>query len=56
MTNFEKIQSMNAEEWAKMFNDLIDCDVCPIREFCRKSEEIECSKVCKQWLKSEVEE
>ena len=56
MTNFEKIKNMSVEELAKISNELIDCDACPIQEFCRRVEEIKCSKVWEQWFKSEVEE
>lgn len=57
MTNLEKIQSMNAEELAKTIsNELIDCNACPIQEFCQRVGEIECSKVWKQWLGKEVDE
>ena len=63
MTNFDKIKNMSVEELADtMANAMVDCDSCPICEFCalRKNdttqEFVSCSKSWEQWLKSEVEE
>ena len=63
MTNFEKIKNMSVEELADAMADgPIDCDLCPIREFCTlhnndTSHEFDsCSDSWKQWFKSEVEE
>lgn len=63
MTNFEKIKNMSVEELADtMDKTLIDCEVCPICEFCALHnndtfyEFDSCSESWEQWLKSEVEE
>lgn len=61
MTNFEKIKNMSVEELAKNCCASLKCAFCPIAEFCEQLirddiKLINCIKVWKQWLKSEVEE
>lgn len=62
MTNFEKIKNMNAKELARLMdNVLLDCEECPIRDFCEDTRSnlnrfLYCRTVCERWLKSEVEE
>lgn len=61
MTNFEKIKNMSVEELARlMSNVLSDCEMCPIRGFCKDTRSnsnrfLYCKAVCERWLKSEVE-
>lgn len=57
MTNLEKIQSMNAEELAKvLYGPITVCGYCVARKICQKLKMRNCQKAFKQWLEREVDE
>lgn len=58
MTNFEKLKNMSVDQLAEKLNESLVCYCCPIKEFCNECDstpELDCIDICKEWLKSEVQ-
>ena len=51
MTNFERIKSMSKEEFAKWWDDVVDCEFCPNLSKCNC---FNCEKQVGEWLEEEV--
>lgn len=53
MTNFDKIKKMNEVKMAMALSNVIDCERCPKKDFCRNCGST-CEDVLLNWLREEV--
>ena len=53
MTNFDVIKKMNEVKMALALGNVIDCERCPKKDFCRNCG-LTCEDVLLNWLKEEV--
>lgn len=55
MTNFQKIKEMSLEQLTDLLSSTVDCDTCPIEDFCNTHPTfLGCGETIKQWLQEEA--